>query len=407
MALTIMVASFRTRVSDWLDNVLPAHLYGDADRAAAGPGRRRPAPGGCAAAAVPGELGVHVSEAVVSLYDAQPGSMLMLPLADTPVPARVLGVWRDFVVNLQRFHWTMQLVLPWGRLLLCAVVWLAGVAAAFSARQAAGRAGLLSVKRDGQQDSFRHGGKRLKWPQYSEFLPPFRRFSGFGKRRGQGHACPPGRPQDGRSGGACQALVRYCASSIYVETLCYPHPMSTQSIPDLHGLGEQYLHLFREGTHTQHCRQFGGALTASGARSVVWAPNARAVSVIGGFNDWQRNAHPALPHPDGSGLWELDIDGPRAGQAYKYAICTQKGVWLEEADPFARHAELPPDTAFVLWSREEHAWQDDAWMRDRTRRNALDAPMAVYELHLGSRRRDAHGQMLDYREAAVQLVQYM
>ena len=349
VALTIMVASFRTGVSDWLDSVLPADLYARsagssnageqawlppdfAARAAAVPGvarvqaartralqfaPSRPAvtliarPLGNVAEALPlvdpplpprpGELGVYVSEAMVSLYDARQGSVLMLPLGETPVPARVLGVWRDFarqfgavvladadyqrltgdtrindlalwlapgtgvanvqdglrallpdptmlefaasaelrtlslrifdrsfavtyylqavaiaiglvgiaaslsaqvlarrkefgllahlgltraqvvavvagegaawvaagvlvglllglavslvlvfVVNPQSFHWTMQLVLPWGRLLLlCAVVWLAGVAtAAFSARQAAGRAAVLSVKED-------------------------------------------------------------------------------------------------------------------------------------------------------------------------------------------------------------------------------------------------------------------
>jgi 1,4-alpha-glucan branching enzyme len=182
--------------------------------------------------------------------------------------------------------------------------------------------------------------------------------------------------------------------------------MKMQALADLQGLGEQDLHLFREGTHTQLYRQFGATLTPGGARFVVWAPNARAVSVIGDFNGWQRAAHPASPRADGSGLWTLEVEGPKAGQAYKYAICTHEGEWLEKADPFARHAELPPATASVLWPREGHVWQDDAWMRERAARNALDAPMSVYELHLGSWRRDAEGRMPDYRSAAVQLAEY-
>ncbi len=183
--------------------------------------------------------------------------------------------------------------------------------------------------------------------------------------------------------------------------------MKSQSSPDVQGLGEQDLHLFREGTHTQLYRQFGATLTATGARFVLWAPNARAVSVIGDFNGWQRDAHPAQARSDGSGIWALEIEGPKAGQAYKFAICTHQGEWLEKADPFARHAELPPATASVLWPHDGHAWQDEAWMRNRAARNALDAPMSVYELHLGSWRRDANGQMLGYRSAAAPLADYM
>jgi 1,4-alpha-glucan branching enzyme len=180
-----------------------------------------------------------------------------------------------------------------------------------------------------------------------------------------------------------------------------------QPSPDFQRLGEQDLHLFREGTHTQLYRGFGAQLTEAGARFVVWAPNASAVSVIGDFNGWQSDAHPATPRPDGSGIWELELEGATAGLKYKYAIQTSGGQWLEKADPFARHAELPPATGSVLWPRGGHAWQDDEWMRTRARRNALDAPMSVYELHLGSWRREADGVMPGYRTAAVQIAEYV
>jgi 1,4-alpha-glucan branching enzyme len=144
---------------------------------------------------------------------------------------------------------------------------------------------------------------------------------------------------------------------------------------------------------------------------VVWAPNARAVSVIGAFNDWQLQAHPATPRPDGSGLWEAEVPGARAGQAYKFAIESYNGTWLYKADPFARHAEPPPATASVLWpdiaQPGGHTWQDADWMRTRARRNALDAPMSVYELHLGSWRRDGDsGTLPSYRSVAPQLAEY-
>jgi 1,4-alpha-glucan branching enzyme len=182
--------------------------------------------------------------------------------------------------------------------------------------------------------------------------------------------------------------------------------MTSGTLPS-HALGEQDIHLFREGTHARLYRKLGCQLDAGGARFAVWAPNAESVSVIGDFNDWHIGAHAARPRSDSSGIWEAEVAGILPGQTYKYAIRTREGQLLEKADPFARYAEVPPATASVAWNADDYAWQDDAWMQARGRHNALDAPMAVYELHLGSWRRGADGAMLDYRSAARLLADYV
>ena len=172
-------------------------------------------------------------------------------------------------------------------------------------------------------------------------------------------------------------------------------------------LGEQDIHLFREGTHGRLYRRFGCLAADGRARFVVWAPNAEAVSVIGDFNDWQRGAAPAQPRADRSGLWEAELQGVTAGQRYKFAIRTRDGRWLEKADPFARRSECPPATGSVVHEPLPFEWQDQGWMERRAAANALDAPIAAYEVHLGSWRRGADGQMLGYREAAARLIDHV
>ncbi len=172
-------------------------------------------------------------------------------------------------------------------------------------------------------------------------------------------------------------------------------------------LSDQGIYFFREGTNGRLYEALGCRLGVGGAHFAVWAPNAASVSVIGDFNGWQGDANPLRPRPDSSGVWEDEVSGVVRGQAYKYRIVSRHGgAVLEKADPFALLAETPPHTASRAWSLE-YEWHDAGWMADRARRNALDAPHAVYEVHLGSWRRDPNGAFLSYRELAGALAEYV
>ncbi len=174
-------------------------------------------------------------------------------------------------------------------------------------------------------------------------------------------------------------------------------------------LGADDLHLFNEGTHYRLGEKLGAHPVSIGRRTgtqfAVWAPNAKAVSVIGDWNGWSHGADP-LSSTGGSGIWEGFVPDVGHGAAYKYAIATG-GEDLEKADPFARFAEQPPKTASIVWDLG-YAWRDEEWMRTRAGRNALDAPIAIYELHLGSWRRDVHegNRPLTYLELAERLPAY-
>ncbi|HXZ49960.1 MAG TPA: 1,4-alpha-glucan branching protein GlgB [Usitatibacter sp.] len=172
-------------------------------------------------------------------------------------------------------------------------------------------------------------------------------------------------------------------------------------------LTEHDIYLFREGTHANLYRNLGCQLAAGGgAHFAVWAPNARAVSVIGDWNGWKAGADALHPRWDQSGIWEGDVAATRAGHAYKYAIATARGEREDRADPFAFHAEVPPASASRAWALD-YEWGDAEWMRERARRNALDAPFSVYEVHLGSWRRGADGALPTYRSIAEPLAEYV
>jgi 1,4-alpha-glucan branching enzyme len=141
---------------------------------------------------------------------------------------------------------------------------------------------------------------------------------------------------------------------------------------------------------------------------VVWAPNARGVSIVGDFNGWDGRRHPLAPLGP-SGLWEAFVPGLGAGALYKIEIQPRHGPPFTKADPFALVAELPPRTASITADFGRHAWQDEAWLAARAARATLDAPMAIYEVHAGSwRRRPEEGHRpLTWRELAAELVPYV
>jgi 1,4-alpha-glucan branching enzyme len=144
-----------------------------------------------------------------------------------------------------------------------------------------------------------------------------------------------------------------------------------------------------------------------GVYFAVWAPSARSVSVVGDFNYWIQGEHLLNVRWDGSGIWEGFIPGIDKGTTYKYKIqSNNSGIVTEKADPFALYCEHPPMTASVIWDLD-YQWKDKKWMDNRKDKNGLDKPYSVYEVHLGSWKRNDEGQFLTYLELAVELVRYL
>jgi len=177
-------------------------------------------------------------------------------------------------------------------------------------------------------------------------------------------------------------------------------------------VGEVDLHLMGEGRHRRlwevlgaHWRRHEGV---QGTAFAVWAPNARAVRVVGDFNAWDGRVNP-MRSLGASGVWELFVPGVEPGARYKYELLTTSGHLLIKADPLARRAELPPGTASVVAAPPEHRWADEAWLEARDQSSLLDQPMAVYEVHLGSwrRRPEQDDRPLTYSELAEQLPDYV
>jgi len=177
-------------------------------------------------------------------------------------------------------------------------------------------------------------------------------------------------------------------------------------------LTDHDIHLFREGSHTRLYQKLGCHLGrrggVEGAHFAVWAPNARAVSVIGDFNGWNPGAHSLAPRKDESGIWEGFVPQVAQGAGYKYHIVSRyHDRRADKGDPFAFYWEAPPKTASRAWSLD-YEWRDGDWMRARRARNALDAPISIYEVHLGSWRRvpEEGSRSLNYREIARPLAEH-
>ena len=170
------------------------------------------------------------------------------------------------------------------------------------------------------------------------------------------------------------------------------------------------LHLFNEGTHGHLFDKMGAHLShdPEGTYFAVWAPNADAVSVIGEFNGWDKNANGLYPREE-SGIWEGFIPTVRHGALYKYSVhskVTRTGV--DKADPFATYSEAPPRQASIVWDLA-YDWGDDRWMQNRRSVNHRSRPWSVYEMHLGSWMRvpEEGNRWLSYRELAPRLADYV
>jgi 1,4-alpha-glucan branching enzyme len=174
---------------------------------------------------------------------------------------------------------------------------------------------------------------------------------------------------------------------------------------------EHDLFLFNEGTHYRLYDKLGARpVTVGGEKGAwvaTWAPDAQRVAVVGDWNGWDASTHPLSPRGS-SGIWEGFVPGAKKGDCYKLRIESRHtGYSVEKADPYGILHETPPRTASVLWDFD-YTWGDAAWMKSRKQRNALHAPMSIYEVHLGSWRRvpEEGRRPLTYRELARELPAY-
>ncbi len=185
---------------------------------------------------------------------------------------------------------------------------------------------------------------------------------------------------------------------IHIAPASFLNPNST--------LGELDFYLIAEGRHEKLWKVLGAHVRRDengellGTAFSVWAPNARAVSLISDINFWDKNTHPMI-RLGSSGIWEIFIPDIAAGVKYKFAICGIDGRWVDHADPLARQAETPPHTASIV-NESNYQWTDAKWISERTNFQPWRSPVAVYEVHLGSWKLG-----LSYRELATELVNYV
>ena len=193
----------------------------------------------------------------------------------------------------------------------------------------------------------------------------------------------------------------------------WPNAIQETADPYSYGLmlSDFDLHLFSEGRHFGPAAKFGANLQevdgVAGVLFAVWAPNARAVSVVGDFNGWDARRYPMRLRGN-SGVWEFFVPGVAAGATYKFAIVGPTGEYLPwKADPLARQTECPPKTASVVAPAASFVWTDEQWLATRGDRQKLDAPQSVYEVHVGSWLKTHEHHLGSWDEAVDRLIPYL
>lgn len=173
------------------------------------------------------------------------------------------------------------------------------------------------------------------------------------------------------------------------------------------------IYLFKKGNNINLYNKLGSHVLeldgVKGTHFAVWAPNAEQVSVMGDFNDWNEESHPLNARWDESGIWEGFIPNLEEGSIYKYNILSKvNGYKVQKGDPFAFQWETPPKTASVVRVLD-YQWRDNIWLDERGKRNSLNSPMSIYEIHIGSWKRipEEHNRSLNYRELARELVEHL
>jgi 1,4-alpha-glucan branching enzyme len=177
-------------------------------------------------------------------------------------------------------------------------------------------------------------------------------------------------------------------------------------------ISEFDLYLLAEGTHYRAYEKLGAHLTGKdgkrGVQFAVWAPNAKRVSIIGDFNNWNPNA--ATMNSSTAGIWEGFVPDIGQGASYKYHIESRyRDYKVDKADPYGFASEIRPETASRVWNLDNYSWHDESWMKNRTNTNSLSSPLSFYEVHLGSWKRalDENNRWLTYRELAPLLADYV
>ncbi|MCL2739807.1 MAG: 1,4-alpha-glucan branching protein GlgB [Oscillospiraceae bacterium] len=185
-----------------------------------------------------------------------------------------------------------------------------------------------------------------------------------------------------------------------VETL----ELTNETLCEEGKLTDYQMYLFNEGTNYYAYKMLGAHKTEVGFRFGVWAPNAKSVSVVGDFNDWNPNGNPMMlnsPH----GIWELEIPNLAAGQLYKYYITTKDGEGIYKADPYAFAGELRPGTASMTCDIDTYKWKDGKW-KNRAK-NIYESPKVIYELHIGSWKQHEDGSFYSYGDLVAELIPYV
>ena len=172
-------------------------------------------------------------------------------------------------------------------------------------------------------------------------------------------------------------------------------------------------YLFGKGTHYEIYEKLGAHITEVDGRKgvyfAVWAPNAAGICVVGDFNNWCGDNYEMRRHDD-SGIFELFTENAHEGSLYKYLIYTKDGRMLYKADPYATYSQRRPDNASIVYDINRYQWNDGQWLAEEEKAAPTKRPMAIYEVHLGSWKKKDDGTpegFLNYRESAVQLVDYM
>jgi 1,4-alpha-glucan branching enzyme len=171
------------------------------------------------------------------------------------------------------------------------------------------------------------------------------------------------------------------------------------------------LHLFSEGSHYRLYDKLGAHLTEengkAGTNFAVWAPSASKVSITGDFNEWNAETTPMQP-VQSSGIWSIFVPGVTEGDNYKFHITPSNGMaQSDRCDPYGFAAEMRPKTASIVYDLSKYQWKDQDWMENRHKRNTLEAPVSIYEMHLGSWMRGENNTWLTYKDLADKLTEYL